>query len=161
MLYCMDGFMVEGNKGAKCEKNKNGVWKWNKEFGSCVECGDDCPVVEMPEFEKPEDEEDKPEDEEEKPEDENEEPADEAPTCKDLDEMIPEDSGLEIGCKVNAKEQFVCKLECPEGTNFMGKDGKIISTSCITLHKQDHQGPVVRAAIVYEPVFWYDNNSLR
>ena len=134
----MDGFMVEGNKGAKCEKNKNGVWKWNKEFGTCVECGDDCPVVEMPEFEKPEepedeeekpeDEEEKPEDEEEKPEDENEEPADE-PTCKDLNEMIPEESGLGIECKVNAKEQTVCKLECPEGTNFMGKDGKIISIS--------------------------------
>ena len=38
--------------------------------------------------------------------------------------MIPEDSGLEIGCKVNGKQQFICKLECPEGTNFMGKDGK-------------------------------------
>ena len=38
--------------------------------------------------------------------------------------MIPEDSGLEIGCKVNGKQQFICKLECPKGTNFMGKDGK-------------------------------------
>ena len=73
----------------------------------------------------PEDEEEKPDDEE-KPEDENEEPVDEAenPGCKDLDDMIPEDSGLEIGCKVNGKKQFICKLECPEGTNFMGKDGK-------------------------------------
>merc|ERR1711868_27193 len=70
MLYCMEGFMVEGNGKAKCEKNKNGTWKFNKEFGTCVECGDDCPEVEMPE--KPEEEEEKPEDEEEKPEDEEE-----------------------------------------------------------------------------------------
>merc|ERR1712227_1167581 len=207
MLYCMEGFMVEGNAKAKCEKNKNGIWKFNKEFGTCVECGDDCPEVEMPEMpempEKPEDEEeageaegvsgddgkwqkcepepvengkitcmdvkcgleceegfmvegnakakceknkkgiwkfnkplgtcvdgeDKPEDDEEKPDDEeeeNEEPVDEVenPGCKNLEDMIPEDSGLEIGCKVNGKQQFICKLECPEGTNFMGKDGK-------------------------------------
>merc|ERR1711868_16039 len=207
MLYCMEGFMVEGNGKAKCEKNKNGIWKFNKEFGTCVECGDDCPEVEMPEMpempEKPEDEEeageaegvsgddgkwqkcepepvengkitcmdvkcgleceegfmvegnakakceknkkgiwkfnkplgtcvdgeDKPEDDEEKPDDEeeeNEEPVDEVenPGCKNLEDMIPEDSGLEIGCKVNGKQQFICKLECPEGTNFMGKDGK-------------------------------------
>merc|ERR1712147_305241 len=207
MLYCMEGFMVAGNGKAKCEKKKNGTWKFNKEFGTCVECGDDCPEVERPEMpEKPDDEdkpedgdetsevvgddgkwtkcepepvdngkitcegvkcgiecmdgfivegnakakceknkkgiwkfnkplgtcvdaEDKPEDDEEKPddqEDENEEPVDEveSPGCKNLNEMIPEDSGLEIGCKVNGKEQLVGKLECPEGTNFMGKDGK-------------------------------------
>merc|ERR1712135_164114 len=88
--------------------------------------GDDCPEVEMPEMpempEKPEDDEEKPDDEEE----ENEEPVDEVenPGCKNLEDMIPEDSGLEIGCKVNGKQQFICKLECPEGTNFMGKDGK-------------------------------------
>merc|ERR1711975_54716 len=39
MLYCMEGFMVEGNSKAKCEKNKKGVWGFNKEFGVCVECG--------------------------------------------------------------------------------------------------------------------------
>merc|ERR1711937_1014265 len=38
MLYCMDGFMVEGNAKAKCEKKKNGKWKFNKAFGTCVEC---------------------------------------------------------------------------------------------------------------------------
>merc|ERR1719284_1328357 len=58
----------------KCEKNKNGIWKFNKEFGMCVECGDDCPEVEMPDMEKPDHEdEEKPmceegEDCEEKPE---------------------------------------------------------------------------------------------
>merc|ERR1712156_512578 len=84
MLYCMEGFVVDGNGKAKCEKNKNGKWKFNKEFGSCVECGDDCPEVvmpEMPDMGKPEDEEEKPmceegedcEDMPEKPEDDEEE----------------------------------------------------------------------------------------
>merc|ERR1712156_166904 len=56
MLYCMDGFMVEGNAKAKCEKDKKGNWSFNKDFGVCVECGDDCPEVEkpeMPDMEKP------------------------------------------------------------------------------------------------------------
>ena len=100
MLYCMDGFMVEGNKAAKCEKNKNGVWKWNKKFGTCVECGDDCPVVEMPEFEKPEDEEDKPEDEEEKPEDEEENPEDgeEKPDMESLPDVFGDDGKWNKDC---------------------------------------------------------------
>ena len=113
----MDGFMVEGNAGAKCEKNKNSVWKWNKEFGTCVECGDDCPVVELPEFEKPEeepedeekpeDEEDKPEDEEEKPEDEEEKPEDEEekpedeeekPDMESLPDVFGDDGKWNKGC---------------------------------------------------------------
>ena len=51
--------------------------------------------------------------------------------------MIPEDSGLEIGCKVNGKQQFICKLECPEGTNFMGKDGKHNFESSLNSHAKN------------------------
>jgi len=261
-LFCMDGYMVEGNMKAKCEKDKKGNWAFNKDFGTCVECGDDCPekpeMPEMPDMEKPMCEEgeeceenpdmdddkpmceegdeceekpdmdddkpmceegedceempDKPDDmeddmedekpaitgddgkwtkcdepeavenalikckkdtcqlkcdegfevegsskskcvkddegnfafnkalgkcvggdenEEEKPEDgedENkpvdEEEAAENPGCKNLDDMLSEDAGLDVGCKINKKNQFICALTCPEGTNFNGKDGK-------------------------------------
>ena len=46
------------------------------------------------------------------------------PGCKNLDEMIPVDSGLDINCKIN-KGQLICNLDCPDGTFFMGKDGKM------------------------------------
>ena len=120
MLYCMDGFMVEGSKAAKCEKNKNGVWKWNKEFGTCVECGDDCPVVEMPEFEKPEnpeDEEEKPEDEEEKPEDGEEMPEDEEekpedgeekPDMESLPDVFGDDGKWNKDCFSKYLEYHIC-----------------------------------------------------
>merc|ERR1712227_253746 len=90
MLYCMEGFMVEGNSKAKCEKNKKGVWGFNKEFGVCVECGDDCPEVEMPEMEKPEDDEEKPmcEEGEDCEDMEGEKP--EKPMCDDEDEECEE-----------------------------------------------------------------------
>jgi len=87
------------------KKNKKGIWKWNKPLGTCVGA------------------EDMPEDDEEKPdEDGNEEPVDgeepvdevENPGCKNLEDMIPEDSGLAIGCKVNGREQFLCNLKSPE-----------------------------------------------
>merc|ERR1711920_441478 len=97
MLYCMDGFMVEGNGKAKCEKKKNGKWKFNKAFGTCVECGEDC--ADMPE--KP----DENEEEENEPESEN-------PGCKTLEDMgLPENDDLEVGCKVNGKGQYICKVE--------------------------------------------------
>merc|ERR1719327_1510948 len=130
MLYCMEGFMVEGNGKAKCEKNKNGEWKFNKEFGTCVEC-EDCPEVEMPEMpEKPEeaDPEENPEDEEEDMTDDEEEenkPDDENPGCKSFEDMgLVQNDDLTVGCKVNGKKQYICKVECANDTNFMGKDGK-------------------------------------
>jgi hypothetical protein len=85
MLFCMEGFMVEGNGKAKCEKNKNGQWKFNKEFGMCVECADDCPEVEMPDMEKPDGEDM----DEEKPmcdDDEECEEKPEKPMCDDDEE---------------------------------------------------------------------------
>ena len=123
----MEGFMVEGNGKAKCEKNKNGKWKFNKEFGTCVECGDDCPEVEMPEMpekpedeEKPENEEEKPEDEEEKPEDEEEKPEDEEEAGEA--EGVSGDDGKWQKCepepvengKITCKD-VKCGLECEEG----------------------------------------------
>ena len=126
MLYCMEGFMVEGNGKAKCEKNKNGKWKFNKEFGTCVECGDDCPEVEMPEMpERPEDEE-KPEDEEEKPEDEEEKPEDEE--MEDPEEAVSGDDGKWTKCEPepveNGKiscEGVKCALFCMEGFEVEGR----------------------------------------
>merc|ERR1712054_680813 len=87
MLYCMEGFMVEGNSKAKCEKNKKGVWGFNKESGVCVECGDDCPEVEMPEMEKPVDDEEKPMCEESE---DCEDMEGEKPMCDDEDEECEE-----------------------------------------------------------------------
>merc|ERR1712054_42415 len=87
MLYCMEGFMVEGNSKAKCEKNKKGVWGFNKESGVCVECGDDCPEVEMPEMEKPVDDEEKPMCEEGE---DCEDMEGEKPMCDDEDEECEE-----------------------------------------------------------------------
>ena len=78
-------------------KNAAGIWNFNKEFGSCQPKSDD----------------------------QDGEGSDGNPGCKNLDVMIPVDSGLGIGCKVNAKGQFVCNLDCPEGTNFMGKEGEL------------------------------------
>merc|ERR1719197_757654 len=91
MLYCMEGFMVEGNDKAKCEKNKNGKWKFNKEFGMCVECGDDCPEVEMPDMEKPDHEdEEKPMCEEGEDCEDMEAEKPEKPMCDDEDEDCEE-----------------------------------------------------------------------
>merc|ERR1712003_275424 len=91
MLYCMEGFMVEGNDKAKCEKNKNGKWKFNKEFGMCVECGDDCPEVEMPDMEKPDHgDEEKPMCEEGEDCEDMEAEKPEKPMCDDEDEECEE-----------------------------------------------------------------------
>ena len=78
-------------------KNAAGVWKFNKQLGSCVTIPDDIPVDQ---------------------EDGN-------PGCKSLGQMIPENSNLDIACDINGKGQFICKLDCPEGTFFMGKEGKM------------------------------------
>merc|ERR1712227_928237 len=139
MLYCMEGFMVEGNGKAKCEKNKKGEWGFNKEFGTCVECGEDCTEVEMPEMpekpeddEKPEDEEEKPEDEEENPEDEEEKPEDEEEKpedeeMEDPEEAVSGDDGKWTKCEPepveNGKiscEGVKCSLFCMEGFEVEG-----------------------------------------
>merc|ERR1712012_413306 len=120
MLYCMEGFMVEGNGKAKCEKNKNGIWKFNKEFGMCVECGDDCPEVDMPDMEKPDHED------EEKPmceegEDCEEKPDGEKPDMEEMPDVFGDD-GKWNKCEVEPIdmgkikcEADKCMLYCMEG----------------------------------------------
>ena len=81
-------------------KNAAGVWKFNKQLGSCV----------------------------------SDDQAGSNPGCKNLDEMIPVDSGLDINCKIN-KGQLICNLDCPDGTFFMGKDGKM-KWNTVTLGNQ-------------------------
>ena len=85
---------MKGSANAKCMKNAAGIWKFNKQFGSCVAKPDDQESVGNP-------------------------------GCKNLDQMIPQNSGLDITCRINGQEQFICNLDCPEGTFFMGKDGKL------------------------------------
>ena len=75
-------------------KNAAGIWKFNKQVGSCKAIPDDQESVGNP-------------------------------GCKNLDQMVPENSGLDITCRINGQEQFICNLDCPEGTFFMGKDGKL------------------------------------
>merc|ERR1712012_1502826 len=113
MLYCMEGFMVEGNSKAKCEKNKNGIWKFNKEFGMCVECGDDCPEVEMPDMEKPDHED------EEKPmceegEDCEEKPDGEKPDMEEMPDVFGDD-GKWNKCEVEPIDMGKIKCEADKG----------------------------------------------
>merc|ERR1711937_1110649 len=54
----------------------------------------------------------------------NEEEESENPGCKNINNMLSENTDLEVECKINGKGQYICKLNCPTGTNFMGKDGK-------------------------------------
>merc|ERR1712176_523998 len=70
-LTCDDGSdVVDGSAKAKCIKNQDKTFTWNKELGNCgVEMADgedDKPEDDKPEDDKPED--DKPEDGEDKPE---------------------------------------------------------------------------------------------
>merc|ERR1711868_124307 len=133
MLYCMEGFMVEGNSKAKCEKNKKGVWGFNKEFGVCVECGDDCPEVEMPEMEKPVDDEEKPmcEEGEDCEDMEGEKP--EKPMCDDEDEECEEKPDHEDEEKPMCEEGEDCeekpdmegeKPDMEDMPDVFGDDGK-------------------------------------
>merc|ERR1712147_67764 len=128
MLFCMEGFMVEGNGKAKCEKNKNGQWKFNKEFGMCVECADDCPEVEMPDMEKPDGEDM----DEEKPmcdDDEECEEKPEKPMCDDDEEceekpekpMCDDDEDCEDEEKPDHEDE---KPMCEEGEDCEDMDGE-------------------------------------
>merc|ERR1712156_1250000 len=119
MLYCMDGFMVEGNAKAKCEKDKKGNWSFNKDFGVCVECGDDCPEVEKPEIpdmEKPDEEKpmcEEGEDCEEKPE---------KPMCEegeDCEEMEKPDCEEGEDCEEKPEKPM-----CEEGEDCEEMEGE-------------------------------------
>merc|ERR1712054_284322 len=75
-LTCDDGSdVIDGSAKAKCIKNQDKTFTWNKELGNCGMVMDDeegpdgeKPDEEKPDGEKPEDGEDKPEDGEDKPE---------------------------------------------------------------------------------------------
>merc|ERR1712176_130744 len=99
-LTCDDGSDPEGSAKTKCIKNKD--------LGSCGAAAED----DKPEDDKPED--DKPEDEEVDSEN---------PGCKDVTGMIT-DENLEATCKTNSAGKYQCKLQCADGLNFNGKDGK-------------------------------------
>merc|ERR1712227_382829 len=105
MLKCGDGFMVNGSAQSKCIKNDDGTFAFNKELGTC----DACPDEGCPEMGKP----DKPSG--------GKPPAGE---CKDFATMLGDDSVFTTECAANDAGKMSCDVQCPDGTFFMGKDGK-------------------------------------
>merc|ERR1712147_3742 len=99
-LTCADGSDPEGSSKTKCIKNKDKTFTWNKVLGSCGTIGDDT------ETEPAEGEDDS-----------------ENPGCKDVHGLITDDN-LEATCKTNSAGKYQCKLQCADGLNFNGKDGK-------------------------------------
>ena len=132
-LTCDDGSeVVDGSAKAKCLKNKDKTFSWNKEIGNCGQTVDDeeGPDDEKPEDEKPEEE--KPEDgegpsDDEKPDESEDKPEAPEPTgedgkwqkCDALDGVL----GGSIECAVD-----VCQLSCDDGSDVV--DGSV-KTKCI------------------------------
>ena len=132
-LTCDDGSeVVDGSAKAKCLKNKDKTFSWNKEIGNCGQTVDDeeGPDDEKPEEEKPEEE--KPEDgegpsDDEKPDESEDKPEAPEPTgedgkwqkCDALDGVL----GGSIECAVD-----VCQLSCDDGSDVV--DGSV-KTKCI------------------------------
>merc|ERR1712088_306755 len=111
MLKCDEGFMVNGSGKTKCIKGEDGeTFSFNKTLGSC----DACPEEGCPESDKPN------------------KPSGGKPTggkppageCKDFATMLGEDSVFTADCAENDAGKMACDVSCPEGTLFMGKEGK-------------------------------------
>ena len=129
-LTCDDGSdVVDGSAKAKCIKNKDKTFSWNKDLGNCGMVMDDeeGPDGEKPDEEKPDGEKpdgEKPEDDEDKPE--GEKPEAPEPTgedgkwqkCDALDGVM----GGAIECAVDT-----CVLTCDDGSDPEGS----AKTKCI------------------------------
>merc|ERR1711937_430433 len=106
MLKCDEGFMVNGSGKTKCVKGEDReTFSFNKTLGSC----DACPEEGCPESDKPN------------------KPSGDKPTageCKDFAKMLGEDSVFTVDCAENDAGKMACDVSCPEGTLFMGKEGK-------------------------------------
>ena len=130
-LTCDDGSdVVDGSAKAKCVKNQDKTFSWNKDLGNCGMVMDDeeGPDGEKPDGEKPDGEKpdgEKPEDDEDKPE--GEKPEAPEPTgedgkwqkCDALDGVI----GGAVECAVD-----VCQLTCADGSDVVDGSAK---TKCI------------------------------
>merc|ERR1711915_729764 len=124
MLKCDEGFMVNGSGKTKCIKGEDGeTFSFNKTLGSC----DACPEEGCPESDKP----NKPSGgkptggKPDKPS--GDKPTGEKPPageCKDFATMLGEDSVFTADCAENDAGKMACDVSCPEGTLFMGKEGK-------------------------------------
>merc|ERR1711937_293072 len=129
MLKCDEGFMVNGSGKTKCVKGEDGeTFSFNKTLGSC----DACPEEGCPESDKP----NKPSGgkptggKPDKPS--GGKPTGDKPTgdkppageCKDFAKMLGEDSVFTVDCAENDAGKMACDVSCPEGTLFMGKEGK-------------------------------------
>merc|ERR1712136_233155 len=141
MLKCGDGFMVNGSAKSKCIKNDDGTFAFNKELGTCDACPDEgCPEMGKPDKpsggkpNKPNG--DKPTgDKPDKPNGDKptggkptgDKPTGEKPPageCKDFATMLGDDSVFTTDCAANDAGKMSCDVQCPDGTFFMGKDGK-------------------------------------
>jgi len=132
MLKCSEGFMVNGSAKSKCIKDDAGAFAFNKELGSCDACpAEGCPEMEKPSGGKPTGGKptggkptgDKPTGD--KPT--GDKPTGEKPPageCKDFAGMLGADSVLTATCAANDAGKMACDVQCPDGTFFMGKDGK-------------------------------------
>merc|ERR1712227_1102513 len=133
MLKCGDGFIVNGSAKSKCIKNDDGTFAFNKELGTCDACPDEgCPEMgkpDKPSGDKPTgDKPDKPNGDKPtggKPT--GDKPTGEKPPageCKDFATMLGDDSVFTVDCAANDAGKMSCDVSCPDGQNFMGKDGK-------------------------------------
>merc|ERR1711868_41818 len=138
ILKCGEGFMVDGSAKSKCVKGDDDTFAFNKELGSCVACPDKgCPEMEKPDKPsgckptggKP----DKPSGDKptgDKPtggKPTGDKPTGEKPPageCKDFATMLGDDSVFTVDCAANDAGKMSCDVSCPDGQNFMGKDGK-------------------------------------
>merc|ERR1711868_275816 len=133
IVKCDDGFMLDGAGKSKCVKGDDDTFAFNKELGACVACPDEgCPEMEKPDKPsggkptggKP----DKPSGDKptgDKPT--GDKPTGEKPPageCKDLATMLGDDSVFTVDCAANDAGKMSCDVSCPDGQNFMGKDGK-------------------------------------
>merc|ERR1712235_130823 len=130
MLKCDEGFAVNGSAKAKCVKNDDETFSFNKVLGSCDACPDEgCPEMEKPTKPtggKPTG--DKPTGD--KPP--GDKPTGGKPTgskppageCKDFATMLGEDSVFTANCAENDAGKMACDVQCPDGQLFMGKEGK-------------------------------------
>merc|ERR1711937_418980 len=148
MVKCDEGFMVEGSMKAKCMKQDDDTFAFNKELGTCDACPDEgCPEMEKPDKpsggkptggkpDKPSGGKptgDKPTGDKptgDKPtggKPTGDKPTGEKPPageCKDFATMLGDDSVFTTDCAANDAGKMSCDVQCPDGTFFMGKDGK-------------------------------------